>query len=114
MSLEKIKSPTVANVEEGNGCLECIEATADSRATDTVGNESIAPWLSVKPTRASEAGVQYNAADGGIINNLGGKSIDVVNDTFAPGNIAVQICDKVNKFLAAVSQIGKTGNKNIG
>ena len=99
MSLEKVKSPTVANVEESNGCWECIEATADSGATDIVGNESIAPWLSIRPTKASEAGVQYNAADGGIINNLGEKTFDAVNNAFVPGNITVQICDKVNKFL---------------
>ena len=40
-----------------------------------------------------------------------GKDVRVLNDNFVEGGITVQICDKVNKFLAAVSQIGKAGNK---
>ena len=39
------------------------------------------------------------------------RSLDVVNDLFVPGKITIQVCDKVNKFLAAVSKIGKAGNK---
>ena len=83
----------------------------DSGAADTVANEGLTPWIPVKETEASKAGLQYNAANNGIIKNLGEKDLDVLNDNFIPGGITVQICDKVNKFLAAVSQIGKAGNK---
>ena len=47
---------------------------------------------------STKVGLQYN--------NIGGKDIGVVNDNYVEGGITVQICDNVNKFLVAVSQIG--------
>ena len=73
----------------------------------------MAPWVKIKPAKASEAGVQYNAADGGIISSLGEKELEVVNDTCVTGKITVQLCDKVNKFLVAVSKMGRAGNKIV-
>ena len=41
---------------------------------------------------------------------MGEKELSVVNDLGAPGKITVQIGDKINKLLAAVSRIGQAGN----
>ena len=110
--LERANQFEVGNVNKSTkGAWEKIEATVDSGAADTVGPASMAQWVPLQETAASKAGLQYNAADGGVINNLGEKDVAVMNDNFAAGGITVQICDKVNNFFAAVSQIGKAGNK---
>ena len=54
---------------------------------------------------------KFNRKGVKIINNLGEKRLDVVNEAAVPGDITVQICDKVNKFLVAVPKMGHAGNK---
>ena len=108
--LEVVKGPSIGNVST-EGKWEKIEATVDSGAADTVGPNSIAEWMKPTETKASKAGLRYNAAEGSEIKNMGEKELNVVNDLGAAGKITVQIGDKINKLLAAVSKIGHAGNK---
>ena len=58
----------------------------DSGAADTVGPPTLAECVPIAETKASKAGLRYNAADNGVITNLGEKELNVVNDLGAPGD----------------------------
>ena len=79
--------------------LDSQEQLAIEGAADTAGPESIAEWIETKETKASKAGLRYNAAEGSIIRNVGEKDISVVNENGAPSKITGQIGDKVISCL---------------
>ena len=110
-AFERAENQGVNNVDQYEGKWELLEATVDSGAADTVGPKALAEWIAIQETEASKTGLQYNAAEGSIIKKLGEKELSVVNENGIPGRITVQIGDKINKLLAAVSKIGHAGNK---
>ena len=42
-----------------------------------------------------------------------GDPLDVLNELFVPCDVAVQICDRANKFLVAVSKMDHAGNQIV-
>ncbi len=65
-----MKDSNVNNGDPAKGRWEGLEATVDSGAADTVGPESTAEWVRTKETKASKAGLKYNAAEGSEIRNI--------------------------------------------
>ena len=57
--------------------------------------------------------MRYNGPDGGVIKNLGERDLQIKNEQWKDGKMTMQVGDKINKLLAAVSQIGQAGNKVV-
>mgnify|MGYP003331822944 CR=1 FL=1 len=98
-------------MNQHEGKWEVIEGTVDSGAADTVGPDIIAEWVATRETKTSKNGLRYNAAEGSEIKNIREKELSVVNDLGEPGRTTIQIGDKINKLLAAVSKLEHAGNK---
>ena len=67
------------------------------------------PEIETKPSKGSEAGVTYIAANGHRMTNKGEKKVDFKTSDGIKSSITFQVTD-VKKPLAAVSKITEKGN----
>ena len=96
----------INNIENG---LEKVTITVDSGAADTVGPKSIAQGIPIKPTKASQLGENYRAANGTTIKNYGQKRLEGVDANGINTGITIQVAD-VRKTLASVGKMTEAGN----
>ena len=96
-----------ANQDNG----EYIEGTVDSGASDSVGDEDIAPDCEIVPSEASLEGVKYVSASGDVIENVGEKHILVETRAGHLRNLNLQMAKGVTRVLLSVSKICDAGNE---
>ena len=84
----------------------------DSGASETVIPEYRLPGYPLIPTTASKDGLEYTAANGKKIPNLGEKQAVVRTGDGSIKCIRFQVCD-VTKILASVSRIVQAGHRVI-
>ena len=90
---------------------ERIVLTVDSGAADTVMPASISKLVPI--SRSPKLGTQYEAANGGVLVNLGGKKCNFRTGPDMPELLmSVQIVD-VHKPLLAASKIVEAGNAPV-
>ena len=90
-AFERAENQAIDNLNQYEGRWEVIEATVDSGAADTVGPQELAEWVTIQETEASKGGLQYNAAEGSVIKNLGEKELCVINEDGVPGLSLIHI-----------------------
>ena len=84
----------------------------DSGASDSVAPPGLFPQIKVLETNASKAGVQYTAAGGHKIANLGMQRPYIYMQDGSQYTMAFQVAG-VSKALGAVSRIVGAGNRVI-
>jgi hypothetical protein len=89
---------------------ECVEAVMDSGAAECVcGPQHFAGVKTVAKADRASAGVQYVCADGGVILNLGEKSISSLSEEGQKLAILFQVTS-VDKVLIAVAKLTNAGH----
>ena len=89
---------------------ECVEAVMDSGAAECVcGPQHFAGVKTVAKADRASAGVQYVCADGGVILNLGEKSISSISEEGQKLGILFQVTS-VDKVLIAVAKLTNAGH----
>ena len=99
-------------IEEKGEKWERIQATVDSGAADTVGPPNIAAKSQIKENKASKAGLNYVAANGSKIPNIGEQKIKGYSDNNNAVTMTVQLA-KVKKLLGSVSKMNEADNTII-
>jgi len=108
------EGPLEINVVEGEHGVKAKrkgKVTIDSGAEVSIWPASHVAWKNVKPTRESERGVGFVAANGARMNNYGGTQIMFKKDGKVKGmNFEVTDCKKP---LASVAKIVDKGNRVV-
>jgi len=86
--------------------------TIDSGAAESVMPMEILKEIQLKESKGSKAGVQYIAANGGRMPNLGEKQVHFKTSDGAESNVVFQVTH-ARKPLASVSKMVKKGNRVI-
>ena len=81
----------------------------DSGAVDTVGPKDIGLQFPIKPTKESELGLGYRAANGSPIKNYGERILKG-QTTEGQGLVMKMTVAQVSKVLASVAKICECGN----
>ena len=84
----------------------------DSGASASVMPEEWCPHVPTTPTKESEQGEFFRAANGNKIYNQGQKMVTMMTQEGAHRDMRFTICD-VSKALASVSQMCRSGNKVV-
>eukprot|EP00973_Karenia_brevis_P003725 514899-Karenia_brevis.AAC.1 len=92
------------------GEWEVLTVTVDSGAADSVAPEDQCVGYATRSTAASKAGMNYIAANGKKIPNLGEKVISAVTQEGIETSMRFQICP-VTKALGSVSRMTKNGHR---
>ena len=71
-----------------------IDGIMDTGAADIVAGPDII-MDDIRPTDASMRGMEYTAADGGIVKNLGEGDISGISVEGIPLKMTVQVCDRI-------------------
>ena len=109
--LVTIEPSGLAPVQEANG-WEAIELAVDSGASETVIPETMIKGTELRPSPASQRGVEYEVANGERIPNLGQKSFSGITPDGARRSLTAQVCD-VNKPLMSVARLVQSGHSVI-
>ena len=96
----------------GVGDWEELDLAVDSGATETVVNGDMLENTPTEPGLASKRGVQYEVANGVLIQNEGEKKFEAVMENGLKRNMKAQVCD-VNKALLSVSRMMDAGNRVV-
>ena len=91
---------------------ERVRCKLDSGAHEWVFSPSTAEVFPVKPTFASENGVNFVAANGSPISNYGQNSLAAYDENWNPVTVSVQI-GEVKSNLAVGMRIVQAGNRII-
>ena len=83
--------------------------TVDSGAAESVWPDGLLPEVETRPSAGSKKGVNYIAANGSRMPNMGEKKVKFKTKDGINSNITFQ-ATKVKKLLAAVSRITEKGN----
>ena len=122
--LEVIGKKTKKNRMKHAACdinaLECTKVkaigkgriTIDSGAAESVLPRDMLHEIRLQESEGSKAGVQYVAANGGKMPNLGEKKVRFKTKNGMESNVVFQVTD-ARKPLASVSKIVKKGNRVI-
>jgi len=86
--------------------------TIDSGAAESVMPMEMLKEIQLKESKGSKAGVQYIAANGGRMPNLGEKQVHFKTSDGAESNVVFQVTH-ARKPLASVSKMVKKGNRVI-
>ena len=86
--------------------------TVDSGAAESVLPMDMLKEIQLKESKGSKAGVQYIAANGGRMPNLGEKQVHFRTADGAESNVVFQVTH-ARKPLASVSKMVKKGNRVI-
>ena len=81
----------------------------DSGSAVSVAPPNVAPWVQMTESEGSRTGVEYTAADGGKIPNLGQQVLEVTTEEGMPATVTYQVAE-VTRPLSAVSAICDAGN----
>ena len=82
----------------------------DSGSAVSVAPKTVAPWIPMTESEGSRNGVEYTAADGGKIPNLGQQVLEVTTEEGTPAVVTYQVADVIRP-LNAVSAICDAGNE---
>ena len=91
---------------------EEVQLYVDSGATDTVVPEDSLVTVETVDGAARKAGVEYETADGGWLQNLGEKRFGAVSEEGVNKKLVAQVCG-VSKALLSVSRVVKAGDKIV-
>ena len=92
----------VEKVDSDGVTWEKINAIMDSGAFDSIcGREHVKHSGKVRETAASKSGVEYWAANGGKIKNLGEGDVSGMSEDGLSVEMTAQVCDNVRKMLIA-------------
>ena len=110
----KVESPGVNAVPKMNEDkdFETLTVTVDSGAYNTVGPVKAATHFKVEPTKASQAGQHYRAANGSMIRNYGQRIVSGSNENGKKVNLPIQVAD-VDKVLGSVREMVNVGNRVV-
>ena len=102
-SLEQIDKKVSAPIDSIDKRM--IEVTADSGAAVSVMPKGDFNDYPLEPTLQSKLGVCYKAADGGQVNELGRRVLNVKTRAKTRRRIKFKVCDKVTKTLGSISEM---------
>ena len=91
---------------------EVLEMAVDSGASESVVSGGILTRITTVEGEAMKKGVQYAAADGTSIPNLGEKKFIAVSDNSVARQMRAQVCE-VNKALLSVHRVVQAGNRVV-
>ena len=94
------------------GEWQTIPVTVDSGAVDTVGPRSAGTEFPIVPTRESEMGIGYRAANGSPIKNFGERTLEGHTEDGQPLRMKMTVVD-VSKVLASVARICECNNRVV-
>jgi len=87
-----------------------IDAVMDSGSVVTIGSMGHVDPTTVKPSAASKAGVNYTAADGGTIRNIGEGDVVAMSEDGTEVKFKSQVGDKMTRLLIAIQRAVEAGN----
>ena len=79
-------------------CWRRLSAIIDSGSAECVAEESIAKSIPVLETEASRQGQTYHTANGGVIKNMGEKTLTMYSETGDQCRARYQITDVTRPF----------------
>ena len=91
---------------------EEVKLTVDSRASETVVQESTLASISIKDGPQKKRGVRYEVANGELIDNLGERTFVGESGEGVARSLTAQVCD-VNRDLLSVHRVVKAGGKVV-
>ena len=92
--------------------FETLTVTVDSGAYNTVGPVKVATHFKVEPTKASQSGQHYRAANGSMIKNYGQRIVSGLNENGKRVGLPIQVAD-VDKVLGSVREMVNVGNRVV-
>ena len=105
----------MGNGENNNDEYEWVKENAivDSGTIDTVSALKHIEKGKLRPTAASKGGMNWTAANGGAVKNLGEGDINGKSDEGITIAMKTQVGDKISKMLISVGKMGEAGNMTI-
>ena len=91
MNVESPEVNAVPTMNEDNN-FETLVVTVDSGAYNTVGPIKVATHFKVEPTKASQSGQHYRAANGSTIRNYGQRIVSGSNSEWKESEFADSSC----------------------
>jgi len=113
VSFEKEKDPEILNVspkKDPNYEWVKVDAVMDSGSVVTIGAMDHVDPTTVKESPASKAGMNYTAADGGNIKNIGEGDVVSRSEDGTEVRFKAQIGDKMTRLLIAIQRAVEAGN----
>ena len=109
-----VESPEVNAVPKMNEDhhFETLVVTVDSGAYNTVGPVKAATHFKIEPTRASQTGQHYRAANGSTIKNHGQRIVSGSNENGKQVSLPIQVAD-VDKVLGSVREVVNVRNRVV-
>ena len=92
--------------------FETLVVTVDSGAYNTVGPVKAATHFKIEPTKASQTGQHYWAANGSTIRNYGQRIVSGSNESGKQVSLPIQVAD-VDKVLGSVREMVNVGNRVV-
>jgi len=86
-----------------------VEAVMDSGSVVTIGNMDHIDRMSFKESPGSRAGVNYTAANGGTIKNIGEGDVIAMSEDGTEVKFKAQVGDKMTRLLIAIQRAVDAG-----
>ena len=92
--------------------FETLVVTVDSGAYNTVAPLKVATHFKIEPTKASQTGQHYRAANGSTIKNYGQRIVSGSDENGKQVSLPIQVAD-VDKVLGSVREMVNVGNRVV-